>query len=212
MKKITYTACNLVVFMVFMCVTLTVAKATGTVVAFGDSITEGNGLTPYSTFLQTKVGKQATVINEGLRGEQTGGGASRIGGVLANDKPNYILIMEGANDAIWGISSSTVKYNLGVMIDKSIAAGATPIISTITPDTNPAVTLTLSIANDYNQKIAGLAAERGVTLVDSYAAVAGSWGSLTTDGLHVNAAGAEILAYVFFNALRKAVKEGHLPE
>jgi lysophospholipase L1-like esterase len=199
MKKFTYITCNFAAIAVFMCITLTCARATDTVVTFGDSITGGNGETPYSTFLQTKVGTQANVINEGKGGEFTLDGEVRIKSVLSNDKPNYILIMEGANDLIDGLSSSFVIYNLGWMIDSSRDAGATPILSTVTPNTKNS--LIVSIENDLNPAIATLAAGQGVTLVDSYSAVAGNWSSLTTDGLHPNAAGAEILAGAFYNAL-----------
>ncbi len=177
------------------------AQATDTVVAFGDSITAGYSATPYSTFLQTKVGTQATIVNEGKGGEQTSDGVNRIGDVLANDKPKYILIMEGANDAIWGVSSSTLKFNLTAMVNKSQAAGAIPIISTVTPDTDPQVTLTVSIQNDYNPAIDAIATEQGITLVDAYAALAPDWPSYTTEGLHPNVAGQQILATLFYNVL-----------
>jgi lysophospholipase L1-like esterase len=199
MKKIIYSACSLLAFAVFMCMTLTVSQATDTVVAFGDSITGGNGETPYSTFLQSKVGTQATVINEGKGGEDTYAGLFRIDDVLASDKPNYILIMEGANDAIDGFSSSLTTYDLGFMIDGSREAGATPILSTVTPNTRDS--LSISISDDLNPAIVALAAQKGVTLVDSYAAVVGSWGALTTDGVHPNASGSEVLAGGFNNAL-----------
>jgi lysophospholipase L1-like esterase len=199
MKKITLITCNIAAFVVFICTTVTVGRATDVVVAFGDSITQGNGETPYSTFLQTKVGDQANVINEGKGGEFTLDGEVRIKSVLSNDKPNYILIMEGANDLIDGLSSSFVIYNLGWMIDSSQDAGAIPILSTVTPNTK--TSLTVSIENDLNPAIASLAAGKGVTLVDSHAAVAGNWSSLTTDGLHPNAAGAEVLASAFYAAL-----------
>jgi lysophospholipase L1-like esterase len=199
MKKITYSTCSILAFAVLMCMTLTVAQATDTVVAFGDSITGGNGETPYSTFLQAKVGSQATIINEGKGGEDTYAGLFRIDDVLASDKPKYILIMEGANDAIDGFSSSLTTYDLGFMIDGSREAGATPILSTVTPNTKNS--LSISISDDLNPAIVALAAAKGVTLVDSYGAVAGNWGALTTDGLHPNAAGAEVLASGFNNAL-----------
>jgi lysophospholipase L1-like esterase len=199
MKKITYITCNLLVFAVFMCTTLTVADATNTIVTFGDSITQGNGSTPYSSYLQTKVGTEAIVINEGKGGENTFEGLDRISGVLSNDKPTYILIMEGANDANIGLSASFVTYNLGWMITSSKEAGATPILSTVTPNTKNSQTV--SIENDYNPAIVALASEMGVTLVDSHAAVAGSWSSMTTDGLHLNDAGAEAVATVFYNGL-----------
>ena len=169
-----------------------------TVVAFGDSITEGHGVTPYSAYLQNMLGGAATVVNQGVGGETTMQGAQRIGGVLQTYKPNYILIMEGANDAILGISYTTTKFNLSVMLDQ--CRGTIPILSTITPDIRESG-LGNSIPNLYNKAIGSLAASRGVRLVDSYSYVVSDWSSLTTDGLHPNEQGAQILARGFAAAL-----------
>ena len=109
--------------------------------------------------------------------------------------------MEGANDADQGISPSTVAFNIGVMIDKCRAAGAIPIISTITPDTRYNANVTISIPDQYNPAIAAIASAKGVKLVDCYSAVVDNWATLNVDGLHPNPAGQQILANVFFAAL-----------
>lgn len=193
MKRITLGCSSILVYAFILCLGVPAADAADTVVAFGDSITVGFGAVPYSSYLQEKISpKKATVVNRGRNGEQTGGGVKRISSVLISDTPTYILIMEGANDAIWGVSSSTIKFNLGVMIDKSRLAGATPIISTVTPNTRDS--LTVSIRNSYNPAIVGLASQKGVALVDSFGAVDANWANLNIDGLHPNAAGASLLA------------------
>lgn len=201
MKRITVLA-----FACILSLSVSVAEAADTIVAFGDSITVGKGSTPYSSFLQQKINGKATVVNRGKSGEQTGGGVSRISSVLAADKPTYILIMEGANDAIWGISSSTVKYNIGVMIDKSIAAGATPIVGNVTPNTRHELTAT--IRNNYNPAIASIAAAKGVVLVDAFGAVVDDWEKLNFDGLHLTAEGESILADQFYAALPYSSSDG----
>lgn len=199
MKRITLRRWSILVCAFNLCLGAPVASATDTIVAFGDSITTGYNSIPYSSYLQEKVGSKATVINRGKNGEQTGNGIKRISSVLSSDKPTYILIMEGANDAFWGVSASTVKFDLGVMIDRSRAAGATPILSTVTPNTRDS--LTVSIRNDYNPRIISLAAEKGVALVDNHGAVVGNWANLTIDGLHPNPAGSSLIADQFNAAL-----------
>ncbi len=199
MKRITSSFYTLFAFVFLLCQHVPLANATDIIVTFGDSITYGYLSVPYSTYLQQKVGAKATVINEGKGGEVTGNGTSRISSVLNSDHPNYILIMEGANDADQGRSPSTIAFNLGVMIDKSEAAGATPIISTITPDTR--FKLVLSIPDDYNTAIKALASQKGIKVVDSYAALINNWPNLNVDGLHPNPAGQQILADVFYDAL-----------
>jgi len=124
------------------------------VTTFGDSITAGYGSTPYSVYLQSLINSsknEVLVINRGLGGETTVHGVNRISGVLSGTTPRFILIMEGANDVGEGISSATTRFNLSVMIDKSRAGGATPIISTITPRTPEGQFL--NIQNDYNASI-----------------------------------------------------------
>lgn len=196
MKRITSGYWNLLAFACLLCLRVSAVEAADTIVAFGDSITEGYGAPPYSGYLQGKVAGKATVINRGKGGELTGDGVSRISSVLGDDKPTYILIMEGANDAIWGLSSSTVKFNIGAMIDRSRAAGATPIVANVTPNTRDS--LAVSIKDDYNPAIASVTVEKGVALVDAYGAVYPSWGALSWDGLHPNAAGSSVLADQFY--------------
>ncbi len=184
-----------VVSVLFLDHAVPAVSSADTVVAFGDSITAGSHSVPYSTYLQENIGNKATVANRGKSGEQTGNGIKRIPGVLAGDKPTYILIMEGANDAIWGVSTSTLKFNLGVMVDRSRAAGVTPILATVTPNSREG--LAVSIRGDYNPSIAALANEKQVALVEAYNAVIGSWANLSFDGLHPNPEGSKVLAAQF---------------
>lgn len=167
------------------------------IMCVGDSITAGHSSTstPYPAHLQQMLGDKATVVNKGLGGEQTSGGLARLSGYMEEIKPQYVLIMEGANDAIWGVSAGTVKFNLGRMVDTVRAYGAIPIISTVTPNSRDAgVGATIPA---YNSSIAGLASQMAVAFVDSYASVVGNWKNLTVDGLHPNDAGAQIIAEGF---------------
>lgn len=187
---------SLVVGLFVLLATGSLGLAADVIMCVGDSITAGvGGASPYPVYLQQMLGGSATVVNKGLPGEQTSGGLGRLSGYLQEVKPQYVLIMEGANDAIWGVSPNTVKFNLARMVDTVRASGATPIISTITPNTHHAgVGATIPV---YNSSIAGLAAQMGVAFVDSYNRVAGDWKNLTVDGLHPNDAGAKIIAEGF---------------
>ena len=104
--------------------------------------------------------------------------------------------MEGANDAIAGVSASTVRFNLGEMIKKARLKGVIPILSTVTPNSSGPGTSSI-IPFSYNPQIRALAAERGVQLVDQYQNVAAQWQSLTLDGLHPNTQGATLIAELF---------------
>ena len=174
------------------------------IVTFGDSITRGFGATPYSTFLRkqlTAAGCVVTVINEGKDSESTIDGRDRISSVLAKHKPDYILIMEGANDARIGIGSGTVAADIAAMMNKAAAAGTIPIVASITPNTESG-SENRAIPNSYNPGIAAKAAQNGVTYVDVYSALEGpNWGRYNFDGLHLTNAGQRIVANQFLAVL-----------
>ncbi|MEJ2056423.1 MAG: GDSL-type esterase/lipase family protein, partial [Desulfofustis sp.] len=174
------------------------------IVAFGDSITAGYGATPYSVYLQQQLDANecnSVVINEGLPGEQSCDGANRIEAVLARHQPNYILIMEGANDVISGVSPQITAASIATMIDKSITAGATPVVSAITPNTQSGSELPI-IPQVYNPTIQQEAANRSVRYVDNYSALQGNnWGQYNFDGLHMTNQGQNVLAQEFFKVI-----------
>ena len=175
------------------------------IVTFGDSITRGFGATPYSTFLRqqlTAAGCNVRVINEGRDGETTIDGRERIGSVLRQHRPNYILIMEGANDARIGIGAATVQNNIGSMMAQAVNAGAIPIVASITPNTQNGGSENRAIPGSYNPGIAAAANQRGVTYVDVYSALQGpNWGRYNFDGLHLTNAGQRVVASQFFAVL-----------
>lgn len=183
------------------------AAAADVIMCVGDSITAGYGnAAPYPTQLQAMVGGRATVVNKGINGEQTPGGLSRLNGYLLEVKPQYVLILEGANDAIFGVAFSTVKFNLAKMIDTVRFYNATPILSTLPPNTrDPGIH---GYIPGYNKAISDLGAGMGVAVIDSYSALAADWANLTQDGLHPNDEGARIIADGFYRVLPYASSGG----
>jgi lysophospholipase L1-like esterase len=174
------------------------------IVAFGDSITEGFGQTPYSVYLRQSLNANdcnSVVINEGLRGEISFDGASRIDSVLSKHSPQYIIIMEGANDARSGVSPQITAAALATMMDKAVAAGATPIVGAVTPNTelgqeDP------RIPEEFNPAIQQEARSRGIKFVDTYTPLTGTnWGVYNIDGLHPSDQGQSIIADEFFKAI-----------
>ena len=186
------------------CCNFSSAWAVENVVTFGDSITHGFGSVPYAEHLQGLIDGAGgavvvSVLNYGKDGEDTVEGLARIGGVIRDTAPRFILIMEGANDVIDGISSDTTAWNIGAMINKAVGAGVVPVTSTITPNTkggdHP------QIPDRYNPEIVSKIAASGTAQVDCYAAVYPDWSGLSFDGLHPNNDGAGVLAQTFFAAL-----------
>ena len=171
-----------------------------TVICFGDSITEGEGETPYPANLQNMYDSSSAgtqVVNAGAGGENTYEGVDRLGGVLAGYAGNYVIIMEGANDVTQGISAETTVYNLNNMIEQVVAAGGVPILSTITPNTRSSSYQ----PENYNPGIIELAQDTGTTLVDTYSNVVSNWSNLTSDGVHPNDEGSVAIAEGFYSQL-----------
>jgi len=87
------------------------------ILALGDSITAGYGLLPDQALpvrLEARLkadGFDATVINAGVSGDTTAGGAARLDWVLA-DHPQFALVELGANDALRGLDPGEAYRNL----------------------------------------------------------------------------------------------------
>ncbi len=169
------------------------------VVCIGDSITQGyymNRSLGYPSHLQSmldQTGKPYTVINEGKGGEATYSAVFRTQNILKKYTAHIVIIMEGANDVTQGISPSTTSFNLENMAKQAQAAGAVPIVSTITPNSSPSYA-----PENYNPSIRAMAERNGFRLVDSYMNVVANWSNLSFDGLHPTAAGARVMAEGFY--------------
>jgi lysophospholipase L1-like esterase len=194
------------------------------VVAFGDSITFGVlelqrrslGLTTsnnYPNILQGKLKRLDSawqVINEGQPGEHSYEGAARIGGVLRSDKPGYILIMEGANDAQQCGDSTVVVNSLQAMVLSAKANKTIPILGTITPSfrNNPCAD---DIIDRANAGIRGIAAAQNIVLAEIFNGMnqRDLFGqSPDRDPLHPNDQGYAVMADIWYNALLQAVPGG----
>lgn len=112
------------------------AQAAGPVkiLAFGDSLTAGYGL-PEAESLPTqlgqaldKMGRQALVINGGVSGDTTAGGAARIDWALA-DQPQIMILALGANDMLRAIDPASTRANLEAIIEKAQAAGVEIVLA-----------------------------------------------------------------------------------
>jgi len=95
------------------------------IVAFGDSLTAGKGVTTdqaYPAVLSELTGYE--VINAGISGETTQEGLLRLEGVLDEENPALLILFEGGNDILQNKDLSQTKANLNSMIaiakDKNI--------------------------------------------------------------------------------------------
>ena len=101
------------------------AAAERTIIFFGDSLTAGFGLDDpaaesYPALIRQKI--EATpspwrVVNAGLSGETTSGGARRIDWILRQPIAIFVLAL-GANDGLRGIEPSVSRANLQRIFDR----------------------------------------------------------------------------------------------
>tara|TARA_R110002110_G_scaffold394121_1_gene608149 strand:- start:322 stop:1026 length:705 start_codon:yes stop_codon:yes gene_type:complete len=93
----------------------------------GDSLTAGYGVKQGEAFTDQlsgrleQAGRNVTVINGGVSGDTTAGGAGRLDWLLA-DRPDAAIVELGANDALRGLDPAATRANLRQIITKLRAA------------------------------------------------------------------------------------------
>ena len=96
-------------------------KYSGTIVAVGDSLTEGLGVEEefaYPAVLEKKLQQQGyhyQVVNAGISGETSSGTLSRLKWVLTL-KPDIVILVIGANDGFRGIDPGLIKSNIAAIL------------------------------------------------------------------------------------------------
>lgn len=169
-----------------------------TILAFGDSLTAGFGLSPGASFvdqLQRKLNDRhalqqgVRIINAGLSGDTTTGGLSRIDRSLEVN-PDLVILELGANDAILGSLTERVKQNLEIMITKSLAVGARVLLAGI----KPPVAFTPRYEQDFALLFTDLAQRYQLPLFPDFLQGVLFQPDLTLpDGIHPNADGVGVI-------------------
>ncbi|HMJ09401.1 MAG TPA: arylesterase [Pyrinomonadaceae bacterium] len=104
------------------------------IVAFGDSLTAGFGLTEnesYPYLLQQRLnadGYNYEVVNAGVSGDTSIGGAERIDWVLGQDDVKIVILELGANDLLRGMPVAQMRQNLERIIEKTKAKNITVLL------------------------------------------------------------------------------------
>ncbi len=160
-------------------------------VALGDSLTAGFGLAANEAFpvvLQEKLrqkGYPVTIINAGISGDTTAGGASRVDAALAHD-PDGLIVELGANDGLRGLEPAFVRANLEAILDAAKAKGVPVLLC--------GMRALLGMGPDYGEEFAAvfsdLARERNLAFYPFFLeGVAADPKKNLPDGLHPTAAG-----------------------
>ncbi len=202
--------------------------------AFGDSLTEGEVTVPqttgqtadgspsfklvlvpqaaYPTQLQLLLRGRYTaqtsaiaVTNSGRSGERATEGARRFPDVVANLRPEVVLLLAGANDLAGLGNAGVTPAVLAVesMAKEARFRNARVFIATLTPPRPGASrALPASLVQTYNSRLESIARGEGAVFVDLYAALLTNLNVyIGVDGLHPTEAGYRRMADAFFDAI-----------
>ena len=106
------------------------AAGDATILVLGDSLSAEYGLkrgSGWVALLEQRLASErigAHVINSSISGDTTSGGRSRLPALLAQHKPQVVLIELGGNDALRGLPLVGTEENLSQMTQAALKAGA----------------------------------------------------------------------------------------
>lgn len=173
------------------------------ILAFGDSLTAGHGLPPgqsYADFLQQDLdarGIHFRVVNQGISGDTTDGGASRLDSALLL-KPRIVILELGANDGLRGLPIEKTRENLDLMITAFQGAGAQVLLCGMTLPRNYGA----AYIRSFEKVFRDLAKQRNAVLIPFFLEdVATTPELMQSDGLHPTAEGCRRVAQHVFKYL-----------
>ena len=161
----------------------------------GDSLAAGYGVAAGDAFpakLEAALrgrGVGCAVLNAGVSGDTSAGGAARLDWVLA-DRPTHLLIELGGNDALRGLPVDQLEANLDQIIRTAKARGVEVMLAGMLAPPNLGRVYTES----FKQVYLDLARRHDVPLYPFFldGAVLQD-GLMQADGIHPNALGVDII-------------------
>ena len=178
-----------------------------TIVALGDSLTEGYGVKEhhaYPALLEEKLQKEGfscTVINAGSSGETSSGLLSRIDWVLLL-KPDIVILCTGANDGLLGIDYRLIQNNISRMVRTFKEHQVTVILAGM----KMLINYGSSYTKPYNRLYAEIADRENILFMPFFLeGVAGKPELNLADGIHPNAKGYQIIAATVYPHVLKAI-------
>jgi acyl-CoA thioesterase-1 len=179
-----------------------------TIVALGDSLTEGYGLKEYQAYpaiLEAKLQKEGfscSVINAGISGETSSGLLSRINRILSL-KPDIVILCTGANDGLGGVNHRLIRSNISKTVQTFKEHQATVILAGM----KMLVNYGPSYTEPYNRLYAEIADQEQLLFMPFFLeGVAGKPELNLADGIHPNAKGYQIIAVSVYPYVLKAMK------
>lgn len=156
------------------------------------------------------------VVNAGIPGQNSSDGRARFERDVLEARPSVLLLYFGGNDALNPGAFVPLEHyaaNMAWMLDQALAHDIVPVVATVLHvDTSRLraqhQTSGSEAPNDlidrYNQALRRVAQERQVAVADFVRVLDAAGGptlTMSTDGLHLTAAGNRLLAQTFFQAM-----------
>lgn len=171
------------------------AEAAIRILALGDSLTAGYGLSQEAAFpaqlesaLRAK-GHDVEIINAGVSGDTTAGGLARLDWALS-PKPEYAIVALGANDALRAVEPSDTFNNLDTILSRLKAKDVRILVAGMYAPPN----LGREYADAFNAVFPRLAKKHGVALYPFFLdGVAANSALNQRDGIHPNADGIAVM-------------------
>jgi acyl-CoA thioesterase I len=175
------------------------------IIAFGDSLTAGFGLTEkesYPYLLQQKLnadGYNYEVVNAGVSGDTSLGGLERADWTLNQENAEILVLELGANDMLRGIPVAKMKQNLDQIIRKAKAKNLKILLcGMLAPPT-----MGQQYSQDFTMAFPDLASEHKVEFLPFLLENIALKKDLNQgDGIHPNAAGERIMTDNIYKALK----------
>lgn len=199
-----------------------------TIVAFGDSITEGTygGADVSQTWpvllqhLLNDSGFKVRLLNAGIPGETAPEGLQRFNRQVVRLSPEKVLIMYGANDSFIPdaclspvVSIAQFRESMEQMVLLAIQNSIAPVLMTTTPFSRLMDTdgegLQNSLLDSYVREVRAIAKQHNLPLVDHFKLwlemdkEASILNKFLPDGVHPNVEGNRLIAQTSFEILKE---------
>ena len=196
-------------FFIFLCVCFTLPsllRAETTILMLGDSLTEGTGVKKnqaYPYLVEQKLRAQGVpsikVINAGVSGSTSASALSRLKWHLRSI-PEILLLAQGANDGLRGLSTAQMKRNLAKTIELALSKGVRVVLAGMKMPPNYGAEYT----REFEKVVYQLAKEYDIVFIPFLLkGVAGDPKLNFPDGLHPNERGHQIIAELVYKTLVK---------
>ena len=156
------------------------------ILAFGDSLTRGTGAAPgsgYPEALARLTGLE--VVNAGIPGEVSAEGRARLPALLAEHRPDLVVLVHGGNDILRNMPAARTRENLVAMIEGIRGTGAQVVMLGV-----PGRNLTLSAPAWYGEVAEAAGVPIDVEVLPSLMRDR----SVKSDQVHFNARGYRLMA------------------